>query len=852
MKNHMQPLLLSVMAAAFAIAAQAQAIPEFRSWAPTPPMGWNSWDCYGANVVEAEVKANADYMADHLKQYGWEYVVVDIRWFVENQTSGNYNFTNPIYVLDEYGRYLPAANRFPSAAGGAGFKPLADYVHGKGLKFGIHIMRGIPVKAVQERLPIKGAGGVTAADVYSTDLQCSWLYDNYTIVAGKPGAQEYYSSIFELYASWGVDFVKIDDLSRPYHQEEIELIRNAIDNTGRPIVLSMSPGATPIEKAEHAQNHANMWRTVDDFWDTWAQLEHEFLICSQWAPYIANGAYPDADMLPLGRIDLRGNDRKTKFTANEQYALMSLFTIFKSPLMFGGNLPDNDSFTNSLLTNEEVLYMHKRSVNNRQWFRKDGAIAWTADDPDTGDKFLALFFVGETGALRTGRALYRSGRISRATPGYGVDVDVTLPDSCTNLYLAVADGDDTFENDHADWIRPVAYNDKGDTLLLTDLKWESATTGWGSVGINKSCAGNTLQVGNRQFENGIGTHALSVIHYALPDGYTHFKAFAGLDKGGTDQQGGATVEFFVFDADPVLRQVDPEKALAGSQKITRTLRREGVHLEADIAGAKKLFLVVTDAGDDFSYDHADWINPTIAKPDGTQTLLTSLSWANATSGYGSVQKNKSLDSHPLTVNGVVYPNGFGVNSYSYIEYDLPEGYTRFTAFCGLDDEVLNAPYGATIEFMVFTEDPRLNTSSQAIPVNMAELGFEGKVSVRDMWQKKDLGIYAETEFAPLISYHGAGLFRLSAKGDIADTTATADAATATPAAALPVAALAAYPNPTSGVLYVENGCGNELALYSIKGELLLRTVGASVDLSALPCGVYVVKAGEKAAKVVKR
>ena len=844
-----KPLLFG-MAAICCISPQVHAIPEFRSWAPAPPMGWNSWDCYGANVVEAEVKANADYMAEHLKQYGWEYVVVDIRWFVENQTSGGYNFTNPAYVLDEYGRYLPATNRFPSSAGGAGFKPLADYVHSKGLKFGIHIMRGVPVKAVQERLPVKGASGATAADIYSTDLQCTWLYDNYTIVAGRPGAQEYYNSIFELYASWGVDFVKVDDLSRPYHAEEIELIRNAINSTGRPMVLSMSPGATPIEKAEHAQNHANMWRTVDDFWDTWAQLEHEFLICSQWAPYIAQGAYPDADMLPLGRIDLRGNDRKTKFTADEQYSLMSLFTIFKSPLMFGGNLPDNDSFTNSLLTNEEVLYMHKNSVNNRQWFKQDGAIAWTADDTAAGNKFIALFFVGETGSLRTSRALYRSGRISRATPGYGVDVNVALPQNASNLYLAVTDGDDTFENDHADWIRPLAYNEQGDTLLLTGLQWESATAGWESVNINKSSSGGTLQVGDKLFENGVGTHAFSLIHYVLPDGYTHFKAFAGLDRGGTDQNGGATVEFFVFDADPLLRQVDPEKAAANSQKITRNLRKEGVMLEADIAGAKKLYLVVTDAGDNFNYDHADWINPTISTPDGAATPLTSLSWVSATSGYGSVQKNKSLDSHPLTVNGVVYDNGFGVNSYSYIEYDLPEGYTRFTSFCGLDDEVLNAPNGATVEFMVFTEDPRLNTAAQAIPVDMAALGFEGKVKVRDMWQKQDLGIFSGAEFAPVISYHGAGLFRLSAENTTPDSTATS-----TPPAtaeALPAATLSAYPNPTTGLLYVENDGSSEVALYGINGELLRRTTGDAIDLSALPGGVYVVKVGGKAAKIVKK
>jgi alpha-galactosidase len=217
----------------------SEVIPPFHKWAPTPPMGWNSWDCYGPTVVESEVKANADYMAKYLKKFGWEYIVVDIRWYVENDKSGGYNEADPIFVMDDYGRVTPALNRFPSAAGGKGFKPLADYVHGKGLKFGIHIMRGIPVIAVKNNTPILGSDA-KAADIYTPEGQCIWLSDMYGVVAGKPGAQEYYNSLFQLYASWGVDFVKIDDLSG--RTKEIEMYRKAIDNCGRPIVVSISPG----------------------------------------------------------------------------------------------------------------------------------------------------------------------------------------------------------------------------------------------------------------------------------------------------------------------------------------------------------------------------------------------------------------------------------------------------------------------------------------------------------------------------------------------------------------------------------------------------------------------------------
>lgn len=366
---------------------------DFYSLAPTPPMGWNSWDCYGPTVTEDEVKANADYMAENLKQHGWEYIVVDIRWYVENTKAHGYNEKDPIFCMDEYGRLIPATNKFPSASEGKGFKPLADYIHSKGLKFGIHLMRGIPVEAVKKNTPVKGID-LKAQDIYSDKLQCAWLHDMYTVVASKPGAQEYYNSLFELYAEWGVDFVKIDNLSRPYHQGEIGLIRKAIDRCGRPMVFSTSPGATPLENAEHVKTHANMWRICDDFWDDWKYLAPMFNRCRNWAPHSDPGHWADADMLPLGRISIRGergDDRMSLFTVDEQYTLMNLWAIFRSPLMFGGDLPSNDEFTLLLITNDEVLAVNQHSLNNRELKNADGLIVWTADVPESSDKYVAFF-----------------------------------------------------------------------------------------------------------------------------------------------------------------------------------------------------------------------------------------------------------------------------------------------------------------------------------------------------------------------------------------------------------------------------------------------------------------------------
>jgi hypothetical protein len=385
--------LFLLFAIALSVTVQAQ-VKDFHKWAATPPMGWNSWDCFGPTVVESEVKANADYMAKNMKQFGWNYIVVDIRWYVGNDKAHGYNEKDPMYSIDEYGRFQPAENRFPSAANGKGFKPLADYLHSKGLKFGIHIMRGIPVEAVKRNLPIKGSSA-TAKDIYSEKDQCKWLKDMYTIVPGKAGAQEYYNSIFELYASWGLDFVKVDDLSSPiYFTEEVEMIRKAIERTGRKIVLSTSPGETPIDHASHVQANANMWRTVGDFWDNWKQLEEHFEVFDRWNKWRAPGAWPDGDMLPLGRIGIRaerGNPRMAAFTKDEQYTLMSLWCIFRSPLMFGGNLPDNDAFTLSLLTNKRVLEVLNKSSNNRPLFNDASKAAWAADGTDKKTKYLAVF-----------------------------------------------------------------------------------------------------------------------------------------------------------------------------------------------------------------------------------------------------------------------------------------------------------------------------------------------------------------------------------------------------------------------------------------------------------------------------
>lgn len=370
-------------------------------FAPAPPMGWNSWDCYGASVNEEQLLGNADYMAMHLKQYGWEYIVCDIQWYEPQATSTQYNSFYPL-CMDEYSRLIPAENRFPSAKGGAGFKPIADYIHNLGLKFGIHIMRGIPRQAVHAAAPIKGTSK-TARDIAHSFSICSWNTDMYGVNPNADGAQEYYDSLFDLYASWGVDFVKVDDICitefKPHDlysaKGEIEMIRKAIDKCGRPIVLSLSPGPALLEQAEHLSRHANMWRMTGDFWDNWPQLYNMFEKCHQWSPYVKEGCWPDCDMLPLGRIEINnrndgGTGRNTCFTKDEQITMMTLWSIFRSPLMLGTELRGLDDWTLSLITNEEVIRVLKHSHGARQIMRTDDTVVWKSKDED-GSIYVAFF-----------------------------------------------------------------------------------------------------------------------------------------------------------------------------------------------------------------------------------------------------------------------------------------------------------------------------------------------------------------------------------------------------------------------------------------------------------------------------
>jgi len=379
-------------------------------WAPKPPMGWNSYDAYHGAITEKQFKQCVDVLAEKYLPKGYDHAIIDFCWFnpepegwdpdnwktflisQEWNEDGTYS---PELTMDEYGRLLPSPNRFPSAKEN-GFRAIADYVHSKGMKFGIHIIRGIPRQAVAENTPIMGTN-YHASDIIHYAPR-SWTNTMHMVDINKPGAQEYYNSIFKIYAEWGVDYIKADDMMKPfYHAGEIEMMHKAILNSGRSMVLSLSWGEAQLSYGDHLVENANLWRISKDFWDRWEDIERMFDLTSHWVPFIGGGTWPDADMLPIGNLCLSGypNGNKpehlTNLTDHEIRLMMTLWSIARSPLMWGGDPVSTPKEYEEFLLNEEILEVNQNSENNHQVFIGKESRVWIADVPGTKNKYLALF-----------------------------------------------------------------------------------------------------------------------------------------------------------------------------------------------------------------------------------------------------------------------------------------------------------------------------------------------------------------------------------------------------------------------------------------------------------------------------
>ena len=391
--------------------------------APTPPMGWNSWDSYGLTITEAQFRANVGVLRAKLLPFGWQYAVIDEGWFFFNPQD------RPTpdklhYAIDSYGRYVPVPARFPSAIGRGGigrpsagtlpvtleetsFKSLGDSVHAQGLKFGIHIVRGIPRASVERNLPIEDSA-FKAQDAADTSDACPWDPTNWGVKDNAAG-QAWYDSLLRQYAAWGVDLLKVDCIAdHPYKVSEIRMIRRAIDKAGRPMVLSLSPGPTQLSHAEEVGSLANMWRISDDVWDRWQKapdqtiefpqsVKEQFARLAAWEPYAKPNNWPDADMLPIGELKPSpgdGKPRTSRLTPEEQRTQVTLWAIARSPLILGANLTMLDASTMALLTNRDLIRVNQTSTHSAEVMHDGDLVVWRADLPG-GEKAIGLFNLGD-------------------------------------------------------------------------------------------------------------------------------------------------------------------------------------------------------------------------------------------------------------------------------------------------------------------------------------------------------------------------------------------------------------------------------------------------------------------------
>lgn len=382
-------------------------IPDSFIKAQTPPMGWNSWNSLDFRATETDIKNVADYMVKHLLKFGWEYVVIDAGWYYPPEVTCNDGKMDSIpQNLDEFGRLIPDETKYPSSANNRGFKELADYIHSKGLKFGIHIMRGIPWNASTSDLPIKNSH-LKASEIADINNTCEWNKSMYGL-RNYEGAKAYYRSLIELYNQWGVDFIKADDMIRPLYEHELKALAEAIDEINPEIVLSLSPGKAKISDAQKLAESSEMWRVSNDFWDDWEYVVPMFELLHEWTPYRSFGNWPDADMLPFGKLRKNGGDEwvasllnaspesiideYSRLTTDEMYTVMTLWSIAKSPLMLGGYLPENDDLTYKLITNKKAIDINRNSNENKEVFNQNETIVWKASNPkNEGISYLAVF-----------------------------------------------------------------------------------------------------------------------------------------------------------------------------------------------------------------------------------------------------------------------------------------------------------------------------------------------------------------------------------------------------------------------------------------------------------------------------
>nr|WP_233289307.1 NPCBM/NEW2 domain-containing protein [Kitasatospora sp. MBT63] len=634
------------LTAAVQLAGAPPALALDNGLALTPQMGFNNWNSTwcGDDFDEAMVKGIADlFVSKGLKDAGYRYVNLDDCWALP--------------ARDAAGNLVPDPVRFPH-----GIKALADYVHDKGLKFGLY----------------SSAGSKT----------CD--------VKGFPGGLGHEQQDANLWASWGVDYLKYDNCNNQGvdAQQRYKAMRDALAATGRPILFSICEwGAN--QPWGWAQPVGNSWRTTGDISDTWSSMITIAHQNQQLAPYARIGAWNDPDMLEVGNGGMTDTEYRTHF---------SLWAQMAAPLLIGTDLRTADPETLAILTNKDVIAVDQdplgrqgtvvSSTGGKVVMSKplaDGSrsVTLTNEGSYTATVATTVQAVGIGGAtsyavkdLWSKQSSSTTGAISASVPPHGT------------VMLRVTPG------------TPVPP--PGGMNRLSDLSWSSAVNGWGPVERDRSNGdtaagdGRTMALRGTQYSRGLGVHAGSEVGYFLGGTCRNLTVDVGVD----DETGGnGSVDFQIWKDDA---------KVADSGRLTG---RDAVkHLSADLTGGTRLRLVVTDAGDGMSYDHADWAEPRLAcggGPSAGTHPLSDLPWSAAVNGWGPVEHDRSNneapagDGHPITVQGATYAKGLGTNAYSEITYYLGGDCTGLTTDVGVDDE--SATRGSVV-FQIWKDNTKVADS----------------------------------------------------------------------------------------------------------------------------------------------
>ncbi|XP_062158370.1 alpha-galactosidase [Alnus glutinosa] len=424
------PFLIPLLNPRSSSEALSDGEPEHASF---PPRGWNSYDSFCWTISEEEFLQSAEIVSNRLRPHGYEYVVVDYLWY-RRKVKGAYPDSLGFDVIDEWGRMIPDPDRWPSSKGGKGFTEVAKKVHNMGLKFGIHVMRGISTQAVNANTPILDtiSGGAyeesgrkwSAKDIGIKERACAWMQHGFMSVDTKLGAgRAFLRSLYEQYAEWGVDFVKHDCVfGDDLDINEISFVSEVLKQLDRPILYSLSPGTsvTPA-MAKDVSGLANMYRITGDDWDSWGDVMAHFDVTRDFSIASMIGAkgllgksWPDLDMLPLGWLTDPGSNegphRRSNLNPNEQTTQITLWSMAKSPLMFGGDVRKLDETTYNLITNPTLLEINSFSSNNMEFpyitsmrdsKSRDDVLAWQSTRSRTDVEISDTQVLGLTGCMNS-------------------------------------------------------------------------------------------------------------------------------------------------------------------------------------------------------------------------------------------------------------------------------------------------------------------------------------------------------------------------------------------------------------------------------------------------------------------